>query len=182
MIEDCQVDTLEWEAYILPLQFAYNTAVHRITMTTPFFAQFGYDPMVPLWKRKDKAILDQIQKFNDPVSRVLHINHKVHDVIRTRLPGERAKQDEQYNNRHHTQSHSFMVGDRVWVERLGICQANPKLSQKWEEAVVVKINSNNTLKVSRYNRSKHREIVIHMDKVGPMTSSTPPHQQIRLLK
>jgi len=174
MIEDCQVDTLEWEAYIMPLQFAYNTAIHRITMTTPFFAQFGYDPMVPLWKRKDRAMLDQTQRFHDPVSRVLHVNHRVHDIIRARLPGERKKQDIQYNKKHHTQRHEFHIGDRVWVERICISQANPKLTQKWEEALVTKVTSHNTLTVSRYQRSKHREITIHVDKVRPMVSATPP--------
>jgi len=176
MIEDCQVDTLEWEAYIMPLQFAYNTSVHRTTMTTPFFAQFGYDPMVPLWKRKDKAVVDQSTKFNDPVSRILHVNHKVHTLIRQRLPDVRKRQDEQYNRKHQTQVQGYHIGDRVWVERLGIPTPNPKLTQKWEEAVIINIMPNNNLRVSRYNRAKHKEIVIHVDKVRPMVSATPPSQ------
>jgi len=174
MIEDCNTDTLDWEAYIMPLQFSYNTSIHSTTMTTPFFAHFGYDPLVPLWKRKDKATLDQTIKFNDPVSKVLQVNHRIHNHIRERLPAVRQTQDFQYNTRHHTDKRPYQVGDRVWVTRLGIPVSNPKLAQKWEEAIILKIFPNNSVKVSRYNRSKHKDIVIHVDNMRPMLDYTPP--------
>jgi len=174
MIDDCHTDTLDWEAYIMPLQFAYNTSIHTTIMTTPFYAHFGYDPQVPLWKRKDKATLEYTRQFKDPVARVLQVNHKIHDHIRERLPEVRRVQDLQYNTRHNTQPRTYQVGDRVWVERLGIFEPNPKLSQKWEEAVVIKVTSDCNVRVSRYNRRKHKEIVVHMDKIRPMTTATPP--------
>jgi hypothetical protein len=47
---DVEASTLDWEAYLAPLLFAYNTAVSSSTKVTPFEATFGYDPRVPLWE------------------------------------------------------------------------------------------------------------------------------------
>jgi hypothetical protein len=47
---DAKASTLDWEAYLAPLLFAYNTAVSSSTKVTPFEATFGYDPRVPLWE------------------------------------------------------------------------------------------------------------------------------------
>jgi hypothetical protein len=41
---DREASTLDWEAYLAPLLFAYNTAVLSSTKVTPFEATFGYDP------------------------------------------------------------------------------------------------------------------------------------------
>jgi hypothetical protein len=47
---DAEASTLDLEAYLAPLLFAYNTAVSSSTKVTPFEATFGYDPRVPLWE------------------------------------------------------------------------------------------------------------------------------------
>jgi len=178
MIEDCNRDTLDWEQYIMPLQFSYNTAIHKTIMTTPFYALYGYDPNVPLWQRKDKAVLDQCPTYNDTVARVLQVNHRVQQYIRDRLPKVREQQDAQYNKRHNTQPYGFKVNDRVWIRRVGMCEPNPKLSSKWEEGVIICLPRENTATVSRYNRRKHKEITVHVDKLRPMLSATPPEEEM----
>ena len=47
-ISESQKSTLDWELYLGPLMFSYNTAVHKSTLQTPFYTLFGYDPRVPL--------------------------------------------------------------------------------------------------------------------------------------
>jgi hypothetical protein len=47
---DAEASTLDWEVYLAPLLFAYNTAVSSFTKVTPFEATFGYNPRVPLWE------------------------------------------------------------------------------------------------------------------------------------
>jgi hypothetical protein len=47
---DAEASTLDWEAYLAPLLFAYNTAVSSSMKATSFKATFGYDPTVPLWE------------------------------------------------------------------------------------------------------------------------------------
>jgi hypothetical protein len=40
-------DTLDWEALIPAMTFAYNTTMHRTTMNTPFFLTYGLDHRTP---------------------------------------------------------------------------------------------------------------------------------------
>jgi hypothetical protein len=37
-------DTLDWEQYLCPLMFSYNTSFHQSIKTTPFFISFGIEP------------------------------------------------------------------------------------------------------------------------------------------
>jgi hypothetical protein len=83
---DAEVSTLDWEAYLAPLLFAYNTAVSSSTKVTPFESRFGYDPRVPLWEgvqypgdkvveRKDFAeCLAQVKHTQLATSKIAHHN------------------------------------------------------------------------------------------------------------
>ncbi len=37
-------DTLDWEQYLCPLMFNYNTSFQKSIKTTPFFVTFGIQP------------------------------------------------------------------------------------------------------------------------------------------
>jgi hypothetical protein len=39
--------TLDWELYLAPLMFSYNTSFHRSTKTSPFFLTFGMELRLP---------------------------------------------------------------------------------------------------------------------------------------
>ena len=41
-------DLLDWSAWLHILEFAYNSAVHSSTGTTPFFLLYGFHPRTPL--------------------------------------------------------------------------------------------------------------------------------------
>ena len=40
----CDDSTLDWELYLAPLMFAYNTSFHRTIKTSPFALTFGMEP------------------------------------------------------------------------------------------------------------------------------------------
>ncbi len=40
----CDDSTLDWEMYLAPLMFSYNTLFHRTIKTSPFFLTFGMEP------------------------------------------------------------------------------------------------------------------------------------------
>ena len=50
--------TLDWEDYLLPLMFVYNTSFHRSIKSSPFFLMFGMEPRHP-----SLPTLDVRQKF-----------------------------------------------------------------------------------------------------------------------
>ncbi len=40
----CEDFTLDWELYLAPLMFSYNTSFHRSIKSSPFFLTFGMEP------------------------------------------------------------------------------------------------------------------------------------------
>jgi len=48
--------TLDWELYLAPLAFCYNTSLHESILHTPFYLCYGYEAMTP-------QVLQQRQKF-----------------------------------------------------------------------------------------------------------------------
>jgi hypothetical protein len=40
----CDDSTLDWELYLAPLMFSYNTSFHSSIKTTPFYLTFGMEP------------------------------------------------------------------------------------------------------------------------------------------
>jgi hypothetical protein len=45
--------TLDWELYLPPLMFSYNTSFHKSIQTTPFFLTFGMQPRLPNFPAPD---------------------------------------------------------------------------------------------------------------------------------
>ncbi len=43
----CDDSTLDWELYLAPLMFSYNTSFRRSIKTSPFFLTFGMEPRLP---------------------------------------------------------------------------------------------------------------------------------------
>jgi hypothetical protein len=43
----CDDSTLDWELYLAPLMFSYNTSFHRSIKTSLFFLTFGMEPRLP---------------------------------------------------------------------------------------------------------------------------------------
>jgi hypothetical protein len=39
--------TLDWEIYLAPLMFCYNTSFHRSIKNTPYFLTYGQEPRLP---------------------------------------------------------------------------------------------------------------------------------------
>jgi hypothetical protein len=40
----CNNSTLDWELYLAPLMFAYNTSFHPTIKNSPFFLMYGMEP------------------------------------------------------------------------------------------------------------------------------------------
>ena len=47
-------NTLDWEAYLAPLQLSYNCHVHRSTQESPFFLTFHAQPRLPFFSLEEK--------------------------------------------------------------------------------------------------------------------------------
>jgi hypothetical protein len=47
LVSFCDNSTLDWELYLAPLMFSYNTSFHRSIKNLPFFLTFGMEPQLP---------------------------------------------------------------------------------------------------------------------------------------
>ena len=47
--------TLDWELYLAPLMFSYNTSLHKSIHNTPYFLTFGMEPRAPHFPQPDHS-------------------------------------------------------------------------------------------------------------------------------
>jgi hypothetical protein len=52
----------DWVAYLPMAQFAYNNAVHSTTGETPFFANYGYNPILIREPRNKEAVSEEAEE------------------------------------------------------------------------------------------------------------------------
>jgi hypothetical protein len=76
--------------------FSHNTAVHKVMLTTPFYAIFGYNPHAPLWPEGDMFPEDREVEDEraDPMLKLLHASK----VVRSMAHANNQHYQEQYTN------------------------------------------------------------------------------------
>ena len=89
MILQAEEATTEWQQYLGPLMFSHNTAVHKATMTSPFYAMLGYNPRAPLWP--DNALLEEEEDTPAGTNHVLR-HQQMQQLVRSQVV---------HNNQHH---------------------------------------------------------------------------------
>lgn len=126
-----QDDWVDW----LPLaEFAQNNHTSETTGVSPFFANYGYHPamgteptrppVTPTTELKQREFENATQ-VADRIERIL-------SRVRSFMAEAQERQMEQAN-RHRSDSETFQVGDRVWVNTkyMKPSRPSPKLSDKW---------------------------------------------------
>ena len=118
-------NTLDWELYVAPLEFSYNTSFHETIKTSPFEVTFGLPPRVPglpapeIQKMYGEDInTERLQRLQ--VARSVALQH-AHDkadqvVAQSYIKGA---------------PHQFHVGQLVWMERMNFLGVNAKFAKKW---------------------------------------------------
>ena len=151
-IIDSSKSTLDWELYLGPLVFSYNTAVHKSTKVSPFYATFGYDPCVPLW---DSSLNDKaaIALKNGSYADYLAQHHHTLATTRKIVANNNQEARDAYKNVHDKAKNpsipQFKPGDLVWVKINQKNLPNPKLAPSWEKGTIVSHSSLTTFRVRR---------------------------------
>ena len=131
-IEDNNADPLDWEQFIEPLMFSYNTAIHSATKTSPHDALFGYDPRAPKWG----AIPDPPDNPDVPLRDAANRRDVVQRVIHHNIQHFSQATKDQYDKSAgpHT---SYAPGEFVYFSRLGVQSTNPKFETTWDKGIIV---------------------------------------------
>jgi transposase InsO family protein len=96
---DAEASTLDWEAYLAPLLFAYNTAVSSSTKVSPFEATFGYDPRVPLWEGLQYPGDEVVERkdFTEYLAQVRHTQLATREIANHNNQHARTEYTDNYN-------------------------------------------------------------------------------------
>jgi len=122
----CDFHQDDW-SQLLPLaEFVYNNAQSASTGMSPFYANYGYHPRATLKVRPSSGT------YENPAAESL-LNHlkQVHGELRSTL-GRAQEKYKQNFDRKANPAPSFIVGDRVWLNRKNIETVRPskKLDSK----------------------------------------------------
>ncbi len=118
--------TLNWEWYLAPLMFCYNTSYHTTTKSTPFELTYGMKPRLPSLPIPE---LQRISYGEGFVSERLQILKKAREVALQ----ESIKAGDKYKEVHDRKasSHDLKEGDYAYLDNQLFLNKNKKLSQRW---------------------------------------------------
>jgi hypothetical protein len=118
---DAEASTLDWEAYLAPLLFAYNTAVSSSTKVTPFEATFGYDPRVPLWEGVQYPGDEVVERkdFAEYLAQVRHTQLATREIAHHTNQHTRTDYADNFNTANKVVYPKYLAGDKVWVKGNG---------------------------------------------------------------
>jgi hypothetical protein len=169
---DAEASTLDWEAYLAPLLFAYNTAVSSSTKVTPFEATLGYDPRVPLWEGvqypRDEVV--ERKDFAEYPAQVKHTQLATREIAHHNNQQSRTEYTDKYNTANKVVYPRYVAGDKVWVKVMDKNQQspNPKLAPPWERATIVQRGVTGTsYKVERHDRKRKKVKTVNVQQIKP---------------
>ena len=149
-ISESQKSSLDWELFLGALMFSYNMAVHKSTLQSPFYTQFGYDPRVPLWDTHDLLSIDERVADRSQAQALFDIRRTqaaAHQIAVSNQEHAQAQQQQGYTCSFCPQYSEFKVGDLVWVKTTTPGAPNQKLAPTWEEGTILEQLTPATYKV-----------------------------------
>ncbi|MFM7188328.1 MAG: RNase H-like domain-containing protein, partial [Armatimonadota bacterium] len=153
--------TLDWEIYLAPLMFSYNTSFHRSIKTSPHFLTYGIEALQPGFPTADIRRKFYGESSSDELmQRLLYAR----DVARqnNQLATDRAEAD---HNRK-AQPHQFKEQQLVLLDEHSFLHKNAKLAPKWSgpHRIIRLKNDNNVELRLRHNDKK---LLVHCARLKP---------------
>ena len=118
-------NTLDWELYLPPLMFAYNTSVHRTTKATPHFLSFGIEARMPHFPHSSSPHYGEAL----PAEWLQRLQ-----LCRQLATQESLQSSGSYEDHHNRSAvpHTYQVGQLVLLNMQNFLGKNRKLADNWE--------------------------------------------------
>ena len=165
-------DPLDWELHLGPVQLCYNSAVHKSTRVSPFYATFGHDARIPLWDGPidiaDEEITDA--RYAEYLLKLRTAQYAARKAVQSNTGHARDVYKQNFDKTNRVAFTQFAVGDTVWVrinDRKAAGRANPKLAARWEPGTIVEHVKLATYRVSRINRKRRKVITLNVQQLKP---------------
>ena len=143
--------TLDWELFLAPMSFAYNTGFHRSIKNSPYAVTYGQQP-------RTVNFSEDRRRYGEDLSTELYQRMQLsHDTYRQLAKENNEKAIEENTEAHNKKAYprSFQVGDKVLLMVKDFLGKNRKLSEIWKGPyVIVKVHSNDTVVIRTLHGTK----------------------------
>ena len=163
-------DTLDWEQYLAPLMFSYNTSFHRSIKTTPHFLTYGQEPRLPSFPAPELR-----RKFYGESSSA-ELHQKLlyaRDIARRNNELATDKATEYFNKS--AEPHNYHTQQLVLLDEHSFLHKNTKLAPKWSGPHrIIRLKGTSNVELLLKN-GKH--LLVHANRLKPYF--TPQHSDIQ---
>ncbi len=129
--------TLDWEQYLAPMAFSYNTSLHISIQNTPYFLTYGQDARLPSFPSPDIQ-----QCYSETPAGDWYNSLQVARDLATRNNMKATSRAEQDHNKK-TELHDYKVGQQIWLDERNFLSKNRKLAPKWAGPfLITKVSDN----------------------------------------
>jgi hypothetical protein len=152
--------TLEWEQFLPPLMFSYNTAFHRSIKTSPFFLTYGTMPTMP-------TEITSPQYGSDLPSDIMMRLQIARNIARQHMDNATQEYKAQFDK--HSTPKIFKKGDPVLLDEHSFLGKNTKLAPKYSGPHIVTrpINTTNVELLLDNGKS----LVVHVNRLKRFLST-----------
>jgi transposase InsO family protein len=160
--------TLDWEQYLAPMAFSYNTSLHRSIQTTPYFLTYGQDARTPSFPSPD------IQRCysETPAGDWYNTLQMARDLATENNMKATTRAESDHNRK--AQQHDYKVGQQIWLDERNFLSKNRKLAAKWSGPfVITKVRDNGNIRI----KMERKEININVNRVKPFIATNPEPEQ-----
>ena len=144
-------NTLDWELYMAPMAFAYNTSFHRTIKTSPFKLTFGHEARTVNFQDNAKHYGE------DKSTELFQTMQASHEDIR-KVAREHTEEAIKRNVSDHNKKafpRKFKIGDLVLLEVKNFLHKNRKLAEIYKGPyIITRVSDNNTATIKTPHGAK----------------------------
>ena len=163
----CDDSTLDWELYLAPLMFSYNTSFHRTIKTSPFFLTYGMEPRLPSLPTPDLRRKFYGESSTDDLIRKLLLTR---DIARQNSEVASDEAERQFNKK--AEPHAFLPDQLVLLDEHSFLAKNQKLAPKWSGPHKI-LRLKGDCNVELLLRHNNKKLITHVNRLKPYFVQKP---------
>jgi transposase InsO family protein len=154
--------TLDWELYLAPLMFCYNTSFHRSVKNSPYFLTYGIEPRLPSFPTPDLRRTFYGESEAAEMHQRLLLARKL--AIENNFSAT-EKTKEYFDKINKAKSHSFVPNQLILLEEYNFLGRNTKLCPKWSGPhTIINLKGTHCVELLLNN---NRKTIVNVDRIKP---------------
>jgi Reverse transcriptase (RNA-dependent DNA polymerase)/RNase H-like domain found in reverse transcriptase/Integrase zinc binding domain/Integrase core domain len=152
--------TLDWELYLAPLMFSYNTSFHQSTRNTPYFLTFGIEPRAPHFPQPEQRRTFYGESTTDELYHRLQLARKI--AVEA---NEVARQSYTYQHDKKVIPTKYHEGQLVLLDEYSYLHKNKKLAPQWSGPhTILRVLRDTNVELRLAN---NRKTIVHVNRLKP---------------